>query len=153
MLKLSSSLGDEGWRSRDRFAGQITGSRKVQSISSQCQGLVQGNGYQRFRGMSRGQLGWVVQRFWKCCFKEDQIPKQLTTADPPAISSIMARLHFGNTTLHLLPFNATLHFVSGKVHKQYSNHIHTIHQIPSMSSKVHYHPCSKSNHQELPNTR
>lgn len=68
----------------------------------------------------------------RTCFKEDQIPKQLTTADLPATSFTVARLHFGNTILHLLPLNATLQFVSGKVDTQHSNHNHwpdTIHNI------------------------
>lgn len=127
-------------KKQSQICWKDTGPRKVQLIQSQCQGLVQGGSHQRFRGMSRGQgqLSWAVWWYWECCFQEDQIPKQLTTADLPAISFTMPKLDFGNTILHLLPFNATLQFVSGKVDTQYSNHVHATHQIPSTRSKVHY---------------
>lgn len=81
-----------------------------------------------------------------------QTPKQLISADLPATSFTIVRVHFGSITLHLLPFKVPFSLCK--------ENGYTTCQMPSRTPKVHYTSIhlkfttltartSKSSHQDL----
>lgn len=83
-----------------------------------------------------------------------QTPKELISADLPAISFTIVRVPSGSIALHLLPLKApfSLDGQNGKwIHNiQITFTLHAKYH-PNHQSSLHFHSFSKSSHQELTN--